>query len=303
MKFEVLINDTIENLIPGSGIENASKIHLVSMINDFEDGLWRFPKFQDTIWNNVGLTALSLREREALIGEPMSIMKAAAKNLRIIDDDAFGSGSEIAEILLYATMKHHHNALPVVPKIFYKQNSADNAKGADSVHIVIENDDFSLWFGESKFFNSIKDTRLYEIIGSVIESLGTGKLKKENGIITNLSDLHELDIDGKLKEKILKLLKASESIDNIKPRLHIPIMLLNECLITQGQKEITQDYKDELIEYHTDRAKSYFTKLSKKLKKEIHMFEKITFHLIIIPVFKKKPIVSKFNETAKFLTE
>ena len=47
-------------------------------------------------------------------------------------------GSELAEILLYGIMHHHYKALPVVPKIFNKQNSNDNAKGADSVHIVLE---------------------------------------------------------------------------------------------------------------------------------------------------------------------
>lgn len=300
MKFEVLINDTIENLIPDSGIVNAAKIHLVSMINDFEDGKWRFEKFQDTIWNNVGLTALSVRERESLYGEPMSIMKAAAQNLRIIKDDAYGSGSEIAEILLYAVMSHHHNALPVVPKLFYKQNANDPAKGADSVHIVLEDDDFSLWFGESKFFNSIEDARLYEVINSVIESLGTGKLKKENSIITNLSDLHEIGIEEGLKDKIIDFLKPSESIDKIKPKLHIPIMLLNECIITQNQIDISDKYKEDIVEFHKDRAKSYFTKLLKKLSK-VHLFEEITFHLIIIPVFKKQPIVEGFNETANFL--
>jgi|TARA_B110000090_G_C13340047_1_gene430755 hypothetical protein len=300
MKFEILINDTIENLVADSGIENCSKIHLLSMINDFEDGEWRFGKFQNTIWNNVGLTALSFKEREALIGEPMSVMKAAAKNLRIIDDDAFGSGSEIAEILLYAVMEHYCNALSVVPKIFYKQNAADNAKGADSVHIVVEGDDFSIWFGESKFFNSIEDPRLYEIINSVIESLGTAKLKKENSIITNVSDLNDLDISDELKEKIFKALSPSESIDEIKPKIHIPILLLNECPITQNQKTISPEYKAELIEYHKNRASSYFTKLLKKLR-AVHLFEEITFHLIIVPVFKKEPIISAFNETAKFL--
>ena len=81
-------------------------------------------------------------------------------------------------------MKHHYNAIPVVPKIFYKQNVQDNAKGADSVHIVVDDkDDFTIWFGEAKFYNSIEDARLYEIISSVEASLNTDKLKKENSII------------------------------------------------------------------------------------------------------------------------
>ena len=52
-------------------------------------------------------------------------------------------------------MKHHYGALSAVPKIFYKQNVQDNAKGADSVHIVLNNNDFSIWFGEAKFYPNL----------------------------------------------------------------------------------------------------------------------------------------------------
>ena len=61
----------------------------------------------------------------------------AFKNLRLVDRDN-GQGSVIAEIVLYGIMRYHYEALPVVPKIFYKQNANDNAKGADSVHIILD---------------------------------------------------------------------------------------------------------------------------------------------------------------------
>jgi hypothetical protein len=77
-------------------------------------------------------------------------------------------------------MRHKYDAIPVVPKIFYKQNSGDNAKGADSVHIVVnENGRFTLWFGEAKFYKSIEDARLPGIIKSIGNSLSTDKLKKK----------------------------------------------------------------------------------------------------------------------------
>jgi hypothetical protein len=62
--------------------------------------------------------------------------------------------------------------------------------GADSVHIVLgPNVDFSLWFGEATFYNSIEDARLLDIIETINNSLATDKLKKENSIITSISDL------------------------------------------------------------------------------------------------------------------
>jgi len=181
MDFQILIDDIFSVLTNDNTLSPLQNKKVLSIVNDFEGGKWNYERFHKFIWNNIKDTALSYKERKALLieGED-SILTEAAKNLRLSDsDDDFGKGSEIAEIVLYGIMKNHYKALPIVPKIFYKQNSQDNAKGADSVHIVIENDtEFSLWFGESKFYNSIENTRLKKIIESVKESLSLNKLKK-----------------------------------------------------------------------------------------------------------------------------
>ena len=104
-------------------------------------------------------------------------------------------------------MKEHYKALPVVPKIFYKQNTKDNAKGADSVHIVIEDGKYSIWFGEAKFYNSLEEARFDTIIKSVETTLQTDKLKKENSIIVGVRDIDKLINDENsiryIKEKSL----------------------------------------------------------------------------------------------------
>src|SRR5690606_1252357 len=139
----------------------------------------------------------------------------------------------------------------VVPKIFYKQNAQDNAKGADTVHIVLEgDDDFSLWFGEAKFYNSIENARLPSIVKSVENSLATEKLKKENSIITNTTDIDLLVENSDLALKIKQALSPDNSMDIIKPRLHIPILLLHECAITAEAKEIDDGYREKIREFH-----------------------------------------------------
>lgn len=157
LDFNILIDDSFVNICTDGTLSPIDNKYILSLINDFEDGEWRYSKFQNFIWDNIAETSLSQKEREKLITQSHSTLVAAAKNLRLTDTDEIGSGSELAEIILYGIMKRYYHALPIVPKIFYKQNSQDNAKGADSVHIVIENDnDFSLWFGEAKFYNSIE---------------------------------------------------------------------------------------------------------------------------------------------------
>lgn len=301
MNFNVFINSALEQVIPNSGLVISHNKSILSLGNQFEDGKWNFKNFSNFIWDNIKETALSHRERNALIqkGES-SVLVEASKKLRLIDGN-IGKGSEIAEILLYGIMKHHYSALPVVPKIFYKQNSNDNAKGMDSVHIVVTGaDSFSLWFGESKFYDSIDDTRLGAIVASVKESLDLGKLKKENSIITNVSDLDDFDeINDDLRTKIKNALNQSTSIDEIKPILNIPILLLHECEITKRYTSLSKEYIEEIKNHHLNRAKSYFQRQLKACSGDIHMYEHINFHILLFPVFDKQEIVNKFVSTAK----
>ncbi|MHB8127214.1 MAG: HamA C-terminal domain-containing protein [Desulfitobacteriaceae bacterium] len=300
--FEILINDALSNIDCKNLVVPNKNKNLLSIINDFEDGKWRHSKFDSFIWDNIAQTALSAKERNCLVANSYSELVASAKNLRLIDSekDEIGKGSELAEIILYGIMKDYYNALPVVPKIFYKQNSQDNAKGADSVHIVIEENDFSIWFGEAKFYKSIEDARLSSILDSIGNSLKTDKLKKENSIIRNVNDIDTLDIKKNLKAKIKDSLKNTKSIDYLKPKIHIPIFILHECEATNSCLEISEEYKTNIINFHKERAVSFFKKQIKKLATIVFKYEDIRFHLILFPIPNKNHIVNRFLEKVEF---
>jgi hypothetical protein len=293
--FEVIFDDEFSTFNTDLGIDPDTNKHVVSAINDFADGQWRFARFQKFIWDNIVDTALSSAERNALANQSFSLLAEAAKKLRLTDsDDDIGKGSELAEIVLYGIMKHHYGALPVVPKIFYKQNSQDNAKGADSVHIVVNGSDFSIWMGEAKFYNDIKNARLASIVESVGNALQSDKLEKENSIITNVNDLDHLIGDVALRSSIKACLRSSASMDDLKSRLHVPILMLHECAITKACPRLTTAYKDEVVAYHKGRAQSYFKKQVEELKAKVFLYEEITFYLILFPVPEKKKIVDSF---------
>jgi len=301
LEFEILVDDALAGITSVSQFTSLIKKRVLSLINDFEDAKWRYPKFQSYLWDNIAQTALSERERLALIDQSHSSLVAAAKNLRLTDKDEIGQGSEIAEVFLYGIMRHRFGALPVVPKIFYKQNVQDNAKGADSVHIVVNDngDDFTLWFGEAKFYNSIVDARLDSVVTSVMNSLSTDKLKKENSIITNVSDLDNLSINEDLRKRIKLALSNKESIDKLKPKIHIPILLLHECNVTAGTKDLSEAYKEEISALHKSRADAYFLKQLSK-SDSIHKYDDLHFHIILFPVPDKKKIVDSFVKSVAF---
>lgn len=278
---------------------------LLSVINGFEDGKWRKSEFRKFIFDNIAQTGLSAEERDNLYSEsPYTSLTESIKNLRLVDKDN-GKGSEIAEIVLYGIMRYHYHALPVVPKIFYKQNPNDNAKGADSVHIVLDDQgDFSLWLGEAKFYNDIADERLYDPIKSVFDTISTDRIKKENSIITNIRDLEYVIIDPNVRKKVQTILRRDTSIDEIRKRLHVPVLLLHECSKTNKATELTEAYLNDIKEYHLNRAQKYFESQNNKQKKEnIHGYEHIQFHLILFPVPQKKDIVNWFVERAKQIKE
>ena len=302
MKFEVIVNDFFENLKQDMTITQTKNKRVIGILNDYEDGKWRYDKFQKFIWDNIKETALSHSERKALLldGES-SILTESAKKLRLVEAvDAIGRGSEIAEIVLYGIMKHYYNALPIVPKIFYKQNKKDEAKGSDSVHIIIESaDSFSLWFGESKFYNSIENARLDVIVDSVKDSISLDKIKKENSIITNLSDINDFEeISDSLRESIKKSLSQEVSIDKIKPLLNIPILLLYECEETKNETMYSDEYKQKMVCYHKERATEYFKKQINKCS-DVHLYDKIKFHIVLFPIADKNSIVDKFIQIAQ----
>lgn len=302
MDFEILINDDYLNLVKSTELTPVDHNTVLSFANDFEDEKWRSEKFNNFVWDNISLTALSDQEREKLAGKNSSALRAAAKNLRLTDKEGDkGKGSELAEIVLYGIMHHHYKALPVVPKIFYKQNVQDNAKGADSVHIVQEGEDaFSLWFGEAKFYNSIENARLASIVESVGKSLLTEKLKKENSIITNMAEVDRLVVNKDLAAKIKLALSPDNSIDNIKPILHIPILLLHQCSITAETKEMHDEYREKIRKYHLDRATSYFKKQIETLADKVAKYSSIKFHLILFPVPDREILIDQFSNAVAF---
>lgn len=302
MDFEILINDDYLSVVKKTELTPVENKTVLSLANDFEDEKWRHEKFEDFVWDNIALTALSAQEREKLAGKNSSTLRAAARSLRLTDkEDDKGKGSELAEIVLYGIMLHHYKALPVVPKIFYKQNVQDNAKGADSVHIVIEGDDtFSLWFGEAKFYNSIENARLASIVESVGNSLLTEKLKKENSIITNMAEIDRLVENKDLVAKIKRALSPDNSMDNIKPILHIPILLLHQCSVTAETKEMNEEYRERLRKHHLDRATAYFKKQIETLANKVAKYSSIKFHIILFPVPDRKELIEQFTNAVEF---
>ncbi|MCT7433021.1 DUF1837 domain-containing protein [Aliarcobacter cryaerophilus] len=294
--FDVVVDDILQNL--SANEINPNNKTLLSLVNDFESGSWRNRKFEHFIWDNIKETALSQTEKEALIGNEKTVLFKSARNLRLLSGE--DSGGEIGEILLYGIMRKYYNALPIVPKIFYKQNRNDFAKGADSIHITLNNDGtFSLWLGEAKFYNSLEDDRLNSIITSVHNMFIEDKLRKELNIVTSTKDLDLFIKDAKLLAEIKHKFSDGISLDEIKQQLHVPILILHECDITKSNTDNFEEYKIKIKEEHIKKTETFMKKQDKKFA-DVYNYQEIKFHLILFPVPDKSKIVERFHKTAMF---
>ena len=290
--FEVLLDKWL--------ISNDLANHaMLSLVNDFESNQWRNNKFKNFIINNLKEIVLSKKERDALIGKEGDILERAISKMHIDK-----KGGEIGEIFLYGIMKHYYDALPIVPKIFYKQNSNDNAKGADSVHITLEEDAYHIWLGESKIYDDIS-CAINAAINSVHELLATDKLKKEKSLITSCKDIEDYlnDFDDSKKSlmvELKKILNDRISLDEMKKILHIPISIIYECKKTKQQLAnspvcFSDGYKKSIIEFHEDKCNKLSQNIINKFK-DISLIEFIKFHIIIFPIPNKKELVMQINK-------
>lgn len=139
-------------------------------------------------------------------------------------------------------------------------------------------------------------------ITSVKDTITDEKLKKENSIVANTRDLEILIEDKKQLGEIKTMLSSNTSLDELKPILHIPILLLHECRVTAGQRQMSSEYKTAILSDYQKQAQKFFRKLNADCS-EVFLYEKITFHLILIPVPNKSQVVQKFVDFARVLKD
>lgn len=291
-KFKILFDGLIDLNISNKHFE-------LLLANDYESYKWRYEKFLNEVINGMYQTALTNDERNACIADDdfERMRESAKEKLKEVkrnqdkEPQHYEKGGEIGEMLLYRIMAKYYDALPIVPKIFYKQNYNDYAKGADSVHIVVKDDEFSLWFGESKFYKDI-NRAIDSALKSISNFLSNDKqIRNENRIITNLKELEKFnEITKEMASQITKTLDRDNSLDNIKQILHIPILLIYECKLTKEETEMSDKYKDNVKKDMQKHSRKMFEELREI---DIPHIDKIFFHIILFPVPDKNKIVKE----------
>lgn len=133
----------------------------------------------------------------------------------------------------------------------------------------------------------------------------------ESCLILGYKDLDICVNNTNLSDRIKACLSLNTSLDEIKKVLHIPIMFLHECDLTNSANALSEAFKTSLISKHKSCALSFFKKLNEQqrtFKDEdgdtgIYLFDAISFHLILFPVPNKESIITKFYEKANSIKQ
>lgn len=299
--FDVIIaNDNICTLA-SNYVQTMEEEKLLGFANDYEDSVWREKLFIEKIMDYLPLSALTAEERSKCQQKHFTLTKRAVNNLRCCANSTRDSSGEMGEILLYGIMQYYFHAAESVPKIFYKQNRNNLVTGADSIHIVVEDNDFSFWLGEAKFYEDIKQA-MSRAVSSVKDMLDKEKLSKEKSYISGLHELRSCPSLSKYLPEIENILSGYSSVDNFRKKLHIPILLVCEDEEVKKAQELNEELRQKLRNNYIQSALEFFEKLKLSLVEAMQLCKGVKFHLILFPVPDIKKLNTEFADIKNFFT-
>lgn len=290
--FDVIIADDRLCELASEYVQTLEEERLLGIANDYEEAKWRTRHFCKKIMDYLPLCALTQEEREKSLNNPYSVMEQAVGKLRCYaGENANKNSGELGEILLYGIMQNYFKAAESVPKIFYKQNTNDLVTGADSIHIIANENDFTFWLGEAKVYKDLNQA-MASAAKSVKDMLERAKLNKEKSIILGIKELRKNKHLEAHIGTIENILSENASIDEFRKRLHVPILLVCEDEKVAQAEELDTDLRNYLRGKYIEGAQRFYEKLKAQLSTVIQQCRNVRFHLILFPI----PSVDAVNE-------
>ena len=215
-----------EEKIPDDGYETL-RLYIVG----FESGAWRLEEWVKHTFRSHLLTfGLSYSEQQNLhAGNAARKMSIAAK--QVYETEKYQKRGEFGELFLHGILIDFFNAKPAVSKIFYLDTANETAKGFDSVHVVADGNEISLWLGESKLYKRGADG-VDEAVKSVSAHLRDEYLRGEFLAISN-----KVDAAWPHAEKLAALLDETRSLDEIIDKIKVPILVTYDSSATTKHKK------------------------------------------------------------------
>ena len=193
------------------------------------------------------------------------------------------------EVLLYSLLHHIYKSKPIISRgYFYNPLENSETKGYDSYHLIENDGEVELWFGEVKF----RDT-LMSGAKSAIEGLDKAFTNEylETNILAMDNHRNNFGVKDSLIEKILYSWRANPLIKIIDEVKKYNITLVYPVLLVYHDKE--SDY-DKKITKAVDKINEKFKAKSFGLSINYQLF------FILLPISEVKKIKMEVIECIKY---
>jgi len=183
------------------------------------------------------------------------------------------------EVLLYSILYHFYNSKPLISRgYFYNPLENSETKGYDSYHLVEDDEEVSLWFGEVKF-----RTTLASCAKSAIEGLDKAfsDAYLEDNILALDNHRNNFDIKGSKIDEILDSWRRQPLINIVDEAKKHNMRLIYPVLLVYPDK--SADFKSKIVNTIAHINEHYSTK-EYDLSVEFELF------FILIPLSQVKKI-------------
>lgn len=258
---------------------------LTTLCAGYETGSWRARQLVDDLFaRHLSSFALSFTDFQSITGDTAALMLRKAADA-VYSTEKYQLRGEFGELFLHAAARDFFGAQPAVSKIHFKDGPNETVKGFDSVHIVENDGEVEVWLGEVKFYNDL-NRAIRDVVKELKDHLAADFLRREFVAITN-----KIDPQWPHAERLIDLLHANRSLDQIIENLVVPVMLTYDSAAVQ-----THDRLDE----------QYITALNAEARSAWRKFERtldipfpVTLHLILVPLESKAAIISLLHKKLK----
>ncbi len=253
--------------------------------SDYESGKWRAKDFAEYLIEWLPEFALKFSEYENFNGATWKNLLRKA-TLSIYTTLKSENRGEFGEMLLHALIREHFNSKPAVSKVFYKTSSNDTVKGFDAVHLVELDNDYEIWLGEAKFYSEYRKA-IYDVVEEIGRHLNDGFLREEFMFVEG-----KIDDKWELAQKFKELVSNRLSLDDIRKRICIPILITYNTDLYNNHSEYTKNFKAEIL----NECNNVFGVLEHKCQGF-----NIKLHVFLVPLASKEELVSYADEKLKGL--
>lgn len=234
---------------------------------EYDGGIWRLGELAEYLVQWVPEISLSpevLAEFSHL--EARAILVRAVEALE--QQSQLDTTRLVADLMLHALLRHHHESDPIACKLFYL---ASGALESTSAHILLDPNGDQLWIGHARLATAAtKADILSALLTALHAALNRDVLKAERNLILRLRHPEHLR-----PNTLAKALSPTGKIDDLLAVMHVPVLLAYDSeILAQG---FDTEYEDKL----RNEAISAYEDIKSRLG---HELREVRVHIFLVPV-------------------